>query len=182
MRRDDWLLGQLPMGMVDDDFFARFVSLFQDVATSFLEDADNISNIVDVTVAPPELVRWLASWIGTTPIDSSLDERLQRALVRRSSEILAWRGTRFGLERFLEVVTGAPPEIEDSGGVVREDPDNETVRPAPFVRIRVASIGWLPDKDFVALVEDEIPASTAYELFVGDRQLWPPPRMEEATP
>ena len=170
------------MGMLDDDFFVRFVSLFQNVATSFLEDADNVPNVVDVTVAPPELVRWLASWIGTAQIDSSLDEGLQRALVRRSSEILAWRGTRFGLERFLEVVTGAPPEIGDSGGVVREDPDNETARPVPFVHIRVASIGWLPDKDFIALVEDEIPASTAYELFVGDRQLWPPPPAEGTAP
>jgi phage tail-like protein len=162
------------MGMLDDDFFVRFVSLFEDVATSFLEDADNIPNIVDVSVAPPELVRWLASWIGTAQIDSSLDEQFQRTLVRRSSEILAWRGTRFGLERFLEAITGSAPEIEDAGSVVRADPDDETRRPAPFVRIRVADIGWLPDKDFISLVEDEIPASTAYELFVGDRQLWPP--------
>ena len=60
-------------------------------------------------------------------------------------------------------------------------PDGETPPPAPFVRIRVESIGWLADKDFIALVEDEIPASTTYELFVGDRQLWPPPREGEPT-
>jgi len=181
VRRDDWLIGQLPMGMLDDDFFVRFVSLFEDVATSFLEDADNIPNVADVTVAPPDVVRWLGTWIGMPQIDSSLDEPLQRALVRRSSAILAWRGTRWGLEQFLDVVTGAPPQIEDSGGVVRQSPDGETPPPAPFVRIRVESIGWLADKDFIALVEDEIPASTTYELFVGDRQLWPPPREGEPT-
>jgi phage tail-like protein len=181
MRRGDWLVGQLPMGMLDDDFFVRFVSLFQDLATSFLEDADNISNVVDVTVAPPDLVRWLASWIARSHIDSSLDEQLQRTLVRRSSEILAWRGTRFGLERFLEAITGSPPEIEDAGGIVRGDLDDETPRPAPFVRIRVGDIGWLPDKDFVSLVEDEVPAGTAYELFVGDRLLWPAQKGEPRT-
>jgi hypothetical protein len=47
------------------------------------------------------------------------------------------------------------------------------------VRIHVDSIGWLPDQDFVALVDDEIPVSTQYELFVGDRQLWPLPEEGE---
>ena len=52
MRREQWLLSQLPVGMVEDDFFVRFVSIFQDVATTLLDGADNIDNLVDVTVAP----------------------------------------------------------------------------------------------------------------------------------
>ena len=117
VRRNDWLLSQLPMGMLDDDFFVRFVSLFEDVATSYLEGTDNIPNVVDVDVAPPELVRWLGSWIGMPPIDSSLAEDLQRRLVSTASAILAWRGTRQGLEQFLTVVTGGPIEVEESGGI-----------------------------------------------------------------
>jgi phage tail-like protein len=171
VRRSDWLVSQLPMGMLDDGFFVRFVSLFEDVATSYLEGADNIPNVVDVDVAPPELVRWLASWIGTVQIDSSLDEALQRRLVKTASDILAWRGTRRGLEQFLAVVTGGEVQVEESGTIGREGTLGD--RP-PFVRMRVASIGWLPDSDFVALVRDEIPAHVTYELFVGDRQLWPP--------
>ena len=72
MRRDDWLLGQLPMGMLEDDFFARFVGIFQEVSTTFLDDVDNLDNIVDVTVAPEGVVRWLGSWLGVESIDSSL--------------------------------------------------------------------------------------------------------------
>lgn len=177
MRRSDWLVGQLPMGMLDDDFFVRFVSLFQEMATTLLDGADNITNIVDPTVAPTPLVRWMGSWIGTPSIDSSLPEALQRELVRRSSETLAWRGTRSGLERFLEVVTGAPAQIEESGRITRE---GESDPQPPFIRIRVESIGWLPDEDFIALVEDEIPASAPYELYVGDRRLWPVPADAEA--
>lgn len=170
MRRSDWLVGQLPMGMLDDDFFVRFVSLFQEMAGSLLDGADNVTNVVDPTVAPTPLVRWLGSWIGTPSIDSSLPDALQRELVRRSSETLAWRGTRSGLERFLEVVTGSPAEIEESGRITREGEGDHRV---PSVRMRVESIGWLSDEDFVALVEDEIPASVEYELYVGDRRLWP---------
>jgi phage tail-like protein len=171
-RRADWLLGQLPMGMMDDDFFVRFVSLFQDVATSFLEDADNIPNVVDVTVAPLPVVRWLGSWIGMTAIDSSLPDGLQRRLVREAGRILEWRGTRIGLERFLEVVTGAPAEVTESGGILRE---GEAANEAPFVRMRVQSVGWLSNEDFVELVADEIPANVTFELFVGDQLLWPVP-------
>jgi phage tail-like protein len=171
VKRGSWLVGQLPMGMTDDDFFVRFVGIFEELATSFLEAADNIPNVVDVSVAPAELVRWLGSWIGAASIDSSLPEDLQRRLVRRASENLAWRGTKDGLARFLEVVTGSPAEIEESGRITREGQSGN--RP-PFVRVRVQSIGWLPDDDFVSLVEDEIPANVTYELYAGDRRLWPP--------
>jgi phage tail-like protein len=178
-RRADWLIGQLPMGMMDDGFFVRYISLFQEVATSLLEDADNIPNIVDVTVAPLPVVRWLGSWIGFTSIDSSLPDDLQRRLVREASKILAWRGTRRGLEQFLAVVTGAPAEVTESGAILRE---GEAPNDAPFVRMTVASTGWLSDEDFIELVADEIPANVTFELCVGDRQLWPvlPAAMEGA--
>ncbi len=66
-RRDDWLLGQLPMGMLEDDFFARFVGIFQEVATTYLDGVDNLENVVDVTVAPESVVRWLGGGWGSTP-------------------------------------------------------------------------------------------------------------------
>jgi phage tail-like protein len=176
VRRDSWMVGQLPMGMTEDDFFVRFVSLFEHVATSLLEGADNITNVVDVSVAPPEIVRWLGSWIGTPPIDSSLPEELQRLIVRRAGENLAWRGTQIGLDRFLHVITGAAAEIEDSGRITRE---GQSGGAPPFVRVRVPSIGWLTDHEFLALVRDEIPASVAYEVWVGERRLWPLPADSE---
>ncbi|HET9691639.1 MAG TPA: phage tail protein [Acidimicrobiales bacterium] len=167
-RRDDWLLGQLPMGMLDDDFFVRFVSLFQEVATTLLHGADNVPNVVDVTVAPPELVRWLGTWIGVTSIDASLPEELQRRLVRESSQALAWRGTRRGLEGLLEALTGAPAVIEESGGVTSEQVD---VAPAPWVRVTVASTGALSGPDLVALIADEVPANAALEVWVGHERI-----------
>ena len=171
-RRSDWLLGQLPMGMLDDGFFTRFVSLFQEVATTLLEGADNISNVVDPTVAPPEMVRWLGSWIGMHSVDASLPEELQRLLVRESSRSLAWRGTRAGLERYLGAITGAPVRVAETGGIHRE---GESGSPAPWVRVTVASTGWMSEEDFVTLVADEIPANAALEVHLGGRQLWPAP-------
>jgi phage tail-like protein len=169
-RRDDWLIRQLPMGMLDDGFFVRFTSLFQDVATSYLEGADNITNVVDVTVAPPEVVRWLGSWIALDSVDSSLDEALQRRLVRQAGKDMAWRGTRRGLQEFLAVVTGGPVTVEESGGIGRE---GELGARHPFVRVRVASTGWMSASDFVTLVADEVPANVQFEIWLPDRRLWP---------
>lgn len=176
-RRANWLLNQLPMGMLDDDFFIRFVSIFQELGTTLLDGAENIPNAVDTTVAPPELVRWLGSWLGVTSIDASLPDELQRRLVHQAGRNLAWRGTRQSLQNFLEVLTGAPAEIEETGGIVRAlaaDGVEETPRPRR-VRIRITSAGWLSEPDLVELVADEIPAHVAWELHLGDRQLWPLP-------
>ncbi len=170
-RRSDWLLNQLPMGMLEDDFFTRFVAIFQDVATTMLEGVDNLDNIVDVTVAPEPVVRWLGSWLGVASIDSSLPHELQRRIVRESAKILAWRGTRRGLEGFLGLVSGGPVSVEESGGVF---PEGEAPRLPPHVRMQVESTGWVAEEDFVALVADELPAHVTFELFVGERQLWPP--------
>lgn len=178
-RRDSWLVGQLPMGMLDDDFFLRFVSMFEAEATTLLEGVDNIPNLIDPTVAPPEMVRWLASWIGMPAIDSSLDESAQRSLVRTGSQTMGWRGTRQGLARFLEVMTGGPAEVVESGSIRLDDGEPA---PAPFVSMHVAGTGHMSVRDFVAVVGDELPANAMFELWVGDRRAWPlVPGMEEET-
>jgi hypothetical protein len=41
------------------------------------------------------------------------------------------------------------------------------------VVIRVESTGWVPERDFVEWVRDELPANVRFDLYVGDRQLWP---------
>ncbi|MDQ1706028.1 MAG: hypothetical protein QOF18_2394 [Frankiaceae bacterium] len=170
MRRDDWMLAQLPIGMVEDDFFSRFVSIFQEVAGTLLDGADNIDNVVDMTVTPEPMLRWMAGWIGVPGLDPTLPHAQQRQIVRTYAELLAWRGTRRGLQRYLELVSGAPVLIEDGGGVFGEGlaPD----RPA-WARLHVTSTGWLTDEDFVELVRDEVPANVAVEIWVGGNRLWP---------
>lgn len=170
MRHDDWLLAQLPMGMLEDDFFTRFVRIFQTVASTYLDGVDNLDHVVDPTVAPTPFVPYLGSWIGVRSIDPSLPEALQRRIVQESSAILAWRGTRKGLVRFLELVCDGPVQVTESGGVYREGESPETpVR----VDIRVESTGWTTTEDFVALVLDELPANIPAEIFVAGEMVWP---------
>jgi phage tail-like protein len=168
-RRAMWMLDQLPTGLLSDDFFRRFVSIFQELGNTVVANADNVENLLDVTVAPDAMVRWLGSWIGVDEIDADLPDELQRRIVQGAADTLAWRGTVRGLRHFLELVSGAAAEVEDGGGVWR---DGEAPEDTAWVRMRVASTGWLPKGDFAALVRDEVPAHVRAQLFLDDELLW----------
>ncbi|MCV2395219.1 phage tail protein [Actinotalea sp. M2MS4P-6] len=172
MSRDQWLLNQLPVGMLGDDFFTRFVSIFQAEAGTLTAHADNLPHLADPTLTPPAMLRWLATWIGTTSIDPDLPEETQRRLVTTASRTLARRGTLGSLEVVLGLFSGGPAFVEDGGGVWGE---GEAPPDHAWVVMRVESTGTLSDADFVTLVADHIPAHVRAELWVGDRQIWPQP-------
>ncbi len=172
-RHPHWMLNQLPVGMLDspdaNPFFVRFVSLFQELAEPLLDGADNVEHVVDPAIAPEAMVRWMGSWIGLASVDPQLPSELQRLIVRSSARTLGWRGTKAGLTEFLRMTSGGPAEVTDGGGVWRE---GNVPADTGYVRMRVSSTGWLPEKDFIALLRDEIPAHVRAELWVGDRLAW----------
>jgi phage tail-like protein len=168
-RNPNWLVNQMPVGMLDSEFFVQFLSIFQEVGGTLLEGADNIENILDPTIAPDAMVRWMGSWIGVDSVDPSLPRELQRMIVRSSARTMSWRGTRAGLEQFLEMTSGGLAEVVDGGGIWRE---GEAPADTAYVRMTVASTGWLEEGDFVALVRDEVPAHVRAELWIGNRQVW----------
>ncbi|UMG94809.1 phage tail protein [Nocardioides sp. TF02-7] len=168
-RSPTWMVDQLPVSMSSEDFFVRFVSIFQDVGTTLLEDADLIEHLPDLGVAPPETVRWLGSWIGLGSLDHSLPETLQRRIVASAAQTLAWRGTAHGLRTFLRLVTGGEVHLEEGGGVWR---DGEAPADTAWVRVTVADAGLLSEPELVEVVRDEVPAHVRSELYLGDRLLW----------
>lgn len=171
MRRDDWLLHQLPVGMVEDDFLARFLRIFQTIADTQLHQIDTIPHMFDPNVAPDNMVRALGAWIGIDWIDSSLPDELQRRIVLEYSDLVQWRGTARGLRQLLELISLEPAVVIDSGGVHIED----DVEPnPPHVKLYVASPGWATAADLLRIVRNELPASVTFELHVGSRRLWPP--------
>jgi phage tail-like protein len=167
-RRPDWLIGQLPVGMLQSDFFVRFVSIFQELGGSLMDDADLIDHVADSTVTPVPMLGHLASWIGVDTIDASLPEQLQRLILSSSAKALAHRGTRRGLTGYLEMLSGADAHVEEGGGVWAE---GEAPGDVAWVRMTVAATGHLSEDEFVAIVRDEIPAHVRAELWVGDRRI-----------
>ena len=168
-RSPSWMLDQLPVQMLDHDFFVRFVSIFQEVGSTLLEDADNVEHVADPTVAPGSMLPYLASWIGVETIDDSQPESLQRRIVSGAAATLTWRGTAHGLRSYLELISEGPAEVEEGGGIWRSgDAPHDTA----WVVMRVASTGLLELVDFVDVVRDEVPAHVRAELYVGAERVW----------
>lgn len=170
MRRDDWLLHQLPVGMAEDDFLYRFVSIFQNVADTVVHQIDALPHTFDATVAPPPMVQTMARWLGVTWLDSSLEPRLQREIVLQYSELIQWRGTKRGLVQLMELLSGGPATVRDSGGVFAE---GESPAAPPHVRIDVEATGWNSPADLVRIVRDELPATVTFDLWVAGERIWP---------
>ncbi|MDF1603313.1 phage tail protein [Nocardioides sp. YIM 152315] len=168
-RSPTWMLDQLPVAMLDQDFFRRFVSIFQELGASLLEDADNVEHAADASVAPQPMLPYLASWIGVETIDDSQPEELQRRIVSSAAKTLTWRGTARGLRSYLELISEGPVEVEEGGGIWRagEAPDDTS-----WVVMRVRSTGQLELDDFVDVVRDEVPAHVRAELYVGPDRVW----------
>jgi phage tail-like protein len=170
MNRGRWLIDQLPVAMLDDDFLIRFLSIFQTVADTYMDHVDNLDHVLDLAVAPESMVRYMGEWLGARSIDPSLPDDLQRHIVREHGRMLPWRGTVRGLRELLEMVTRGPVLISDTGGVFAE---GEAPTNTGHVHILVTSTGWATDDDIVDLIQADLPASVSFELHVGDRQVWP---------
>ena len=167
-RSPDWMLNNLPVGMLQSSFFVRFVSIFQELGSGLLEDADLIDNLVDGTVTPVPMLSHLASWIGIDTLDASIPEELQRVILASSAKALAWRGTRSGLIEYLKMLSGGEATVEDGGGVWAEGESPDDVA---WVRMSVLGTGHLSEDELVALVKDEIPAHVRAELWVAGRRV-----------
>jgi phage tail-like protein len=167
-RHPQWLINQLPVGMLQSDFFVRFVSIFQELGSGLMDDADLVRHIPDASVTPVPMISHLASWIGVDTIDKSLPEQLQRVILASSAKALAHRGTVQGLRRYLEMLSGGPAQVLDGGGVWAE---GEAPGDVSWVRMTVQSTGHLSEDEFIAMVRDEIPAHVRAELWIDVRRV-----------
>lgn len=169
-RREDWLVRQLPQAMLAEDFFVRFVSLFQAQADTLVQHADNLEHLADRRLTPEPMIRFMSQWLGLPGIDGSFAPEAQRRILGTAAATLQWRGTRRGLVHLLELYSGGPVSVDEGGGVFEEG-----AAPAgdAWVRLGVASTGPLEEADFVRLVLDEVPAHVHVEIAVGGRIVWP---------
>jgi hypothetical protein len=117
------------------------------------------------------MVRTLGGWVGLDWIDPSLDDERQRQIVTKYFSLLRWRGTKRGMRQLLELITESPATVEEIGGVYEE---GETPVGIGHVVLRVAHSKWASEADLLRIVRAELPAAVTFELYLGDKQLWPP--------
>jgi len=113
------------------DFLARYLSLFGTLFDSLDEQIGGMSRQFDREVIEGGQLRWLASWLGLE-IDEHWSDEWIRQLIRAAPELYRFRGTRRGIEKLIETLTGLPPVI---------------VEPFQFKAMREqAELRWLTDR------------------------------------
>ena len=154
-------LKYLPAIYSADDFLGRFLLIFETILSPIDRTIGNLHYYFDAQMAPPELLPWLASWLGLA-LDERWPEDQRRALILAAVELYQWRGTRRGLSEFLKLYTGLTPEITEHGvgrrGVTAADAFKFTVR------LRVPDPAQVDRAVVEAIIETEKPAHTGYTL------------------
>jgi len=168
-----WLLAQLPQAMARDRVIAGFVRGFEEVADSVRDRMSTVDYELDVDLASPEMLRYLATWLGVevetiAAVDDPGGREDQRRLIRAVGQVLGWRGTRRGLEVLLEALTGGRAEVSDHGGVYGS---KDQVPPADnLVRVVLDDLGRLSERQILALLDQELPVGSRVELRIRSRE------------
>lgn len=158
-----WFVAQLPRAMSEDPVLRGFATAFEEMADTVRERIDSIEHQVDTGLATPEMLQFLASWLGLE-LEPTDPPEYQRSLVREVGRLLGWRGTRHGIEGLLEAATGSRVTVTDGGGVYGGD---DRVPPYdPVVVVRLDHTGHLSERQVRGFLEAELPLGAKVELDV----------------
>ena len=94
------------------DFLERFLSVFETFFGRMEREIASTARLFDPEAARSgdEFLRWVATWLAVA-VDQNWDTERLRKLVRRAPELYRKRGTREGLEEYIETFTGERPLI-----------------------------------------------------------------------
>jgi phage tail-like protein len=154
-------LKYLPAIYSADDFLGRFLLIFENILSPIDRTVSNLHYYFDAQITPPELLPWLASWLGLA-LDERWPEAQRRALILAAVDLYQWRGTRRGLSEFLRLYTGLTPEIVESGMGKRGATEAEAFR--FIVRVKVPDPAAVDRSVIETIINAEKPAHTGYSL------------------
>jgi phage tail-like protein len=151
----------LPALYLDDEFTQRFTAGLDEVLAPVLLTLDCLDAYLDLELAPPDFLDWLAGWVAL-PMDERWPVPLRRELIRHAVELHRWRGTAHGLELALGIMTGGTVEVTDTGGVTCSSTPDTAPPPAATaevrVLVRVADPGAVDEARLREMVASGVPA------------------------
>lgn len=92
-------------GQKPDAFLDRYLFMFQTMYEALERDIRQADRLLDPALAKPEVLAFLAQWIGVEQVALWQGERL-RCFLPEALALYAKRGTRAGLLRMAELYTG----------------------------------------------------------------------------
>ncbi|MBN1177979.1 MAG: hypothetical protein JXD18_02125 [Anaerolineae bacterium] len=103
-------LRYLPEVYEQDELMGRFLMLFESFWGPIETQIDHAHCYFDPQMAPASFLPWLASWMNAT-LDDRLPEERQRLLLQAAVPLYRRRGTKEGLEQYLDLYTGGTAHI-----------------------------------------------------------------------
>ena len=129
----------LPGLYLDDSFAQRWCAALDEVLAPVIGVLDAFGAYLDPWTTPPDVLDWLASWVGLDAAAALPVER-RRALLTYAAELHRWRGTPIAVQELVRLATGREAELEESGGTMWSDrSDTElpgSARPGLVVVVR----------------------------------------------
>mgnify|MGYP001323097240 CR=1 FL=1 len=95
----------------DDDFFDRFIAVFQSMYLDQERKIDEVPRLLDYESTPDENVAYLADWLGIDNPGGVYTTQQLRVLIRDNDLYQGGKGTRCAMEKIVELVTGIRPRI-----------------------------------------------------------------------
>ena len=96
--------------MGNNSFLDRYLSVFQSLYDDLGTQIRNLTNCLDQGSAEPEYLEWLADWLNVEEPYMWTEKQL-RFLLEHIMEFYGARGTRRGIELFVELYTGEKPFV-----------------------------------------------------------------------
>jgi phage tail-like protein len=103
-------LNYLPVLYNRDELLGRFLMLFESFWAPISGQIKHLPLYFDPMLTPSDLLPWLASWLDLV-LDERWPEEQRRLLLRSAASLYRKRGTKRGLQEYLEVFTGEKAEI-----------------------------------------------------------------------
>ncbi|RRR66881.1 MAG: FHA domain-containing protein [Candidatus Viridilinea halotolerans] len=102
----------LPGIYQDHEFLGRFLLIIEALWEPLEQRQDHLAMYFDPRTCAPSMLQYLSAWLDL-PLNPFWPEPLQRVLLADALDLMRWRGTRYGLVRLIELVTGLTPEVLD---------------------------------------------------------------------
>jgi phage tail-like protein len=184
-------LEYLPEIYRESDFINRYLKIFERILSGIDDDddapldylgieqlLDQISDYFDPDSTPEEFLGWLAGWVALE-LPENWREDVKRKLIQRIVQLYKKRGTKQGLEEFLEIYYGPGVSIDEwylpfqlgvSSFVGKENALDggppgffsvKVIIPEPDLQLKAGT-----EKAIRAIIDREKPAHTYYRLKV----------------
>jgi phage tail-like protein len=163
-----WLVGNLPVVMQEDSFTARFVTIFEEIASTVRFAVESSADAADLSVTNAAMIDYLGRWLDTPGGNIDLPIATQRTIVQADAATVRARGTTRALTDLLEAVTGGEVIVSDPGAVYRDG--TAPIDISPLV-VELSQRGHLDDAGLVQLIRAETPAHLPIIVLLDGRDI-----------